>query len=419
MYENGLAPELHYMGTSLTPPDVDTAIRFQANLNMTNQDGSWRELRLHATPLSKGQAKHTQNWTSLLPTEDVQSQKGFVNNSHFHRPSNPTYPLTVVNPVNLTDPLDLKNSAKTYELGGLTGLESEALSISVRPSEPSTACADSVYFSQGTSDSFTRVARAAENEEFLSSTAYLKNVNPQLTFIAMPTYKYGNDTSFIKTGFHAPPHQKSEEEITQSTMNLLDCLEPQESCANTRISSPRLHQQVRRSDMDQPSSAGSISANGSEAKQESIGVRPINRRKTHSKDQKSFDLDQDWGQYLPRQKKLMSSKDAPHSQSGLIEKTGSSSGSRQSAILKSSRQNLSSEQRRANHIGSEKQRRDSIQALEEELRRIVPALRNGDYSKAEMLEHAGDWLENLIQGNRILRARLEENESQRFMQMNG
>jgi hypothetical protein len=409
------------MTTSLSPPDVDTTIRLHTDFNMTHPEGTWRDLRLCATPLSKGQVQHTQNWTSLLPIEDVQSQRGFANNPYFHRPSNPIHPPTVVNPKDLTDSLDLNSSPKTCGLGGLpslTGLESEALSISVRPSEPSTACAETTYFPQETSDSFSHVTRSAENEAFISNTTHAKNVNPLLTTTGMPIYKYGNDTSFIKTGFHPPLHHKSEEEITQSTMNLLGCLEPQESYVNTRISSPRLHQQVHRSgihlaisDMDHLVSSGSVSANSSEAKKKIVGVRPKNRRKTNSKDQKSFHPKQVCGQNQPRQKKLMSCKDAPYSQEGLVEKAGSSSGSRQSGILLSSRQNLSSEQRRANHIGSEKQRRDSIQALEEELRRIVPVLRNGDYSKAEMLEQAGNWLEDLIRGNRILKARLKENRS--------
>ena len=65
------------------------------------------------------------------------------------------------------------------------------------------------------------------------------------------------------------------------------------------------------------------------------------------------------------------------------------------------RVNLTEEQRRDNHIKSEKNRRDLIKNNYEEIRNLVPALKGGKsgLSKAEELNEIVEFIENLLAGN--------------------
>ncbi len=80
------------------------------------------------------------------------------------------------------------------------------------------------------------------------------------------------------------------------------------------------------------------------------------------------------------------------------------------AAAKASRENLTEEQKRENHIKSEQKRRTLIREGFEDLGELVPGLRGGGFSKSAVLIMAADWLEDLIRGNEELRNRLDQME---------
>ena len=77
------------------------------------------------------------------------------------------------------------------------------------------------------------------------------------------------------------------------------------------------------------------------------------------------------------------------------------------ATAKTARENLTEDQKRENHIKSEQKRRTLIREGFEDLGELVPGLRGGGFSKSAVLIMAADWLEDLIQGNEVLRRRLD------------
>ncbi|POS83197.1 hypothetical protein EPUL_005278 [Erysiphe pulchra] len=76
------------------------------------------------------------------------------------------------------------------------------------------------------------------------------------------------------------------------------------------------------------------------------------------------------------------------------------------SVMKSTRENLSEEQKRENHIRSEQKRRTLIREGFEDLNELVPGLKGGGFSKSAVLAQTADWLENLIRGNENLRKRI-------------
>ncbi|KAK9365176.1 hypothetical protein V1509DRAFT_634013 [Lipomyces kononenkoae] len=77
------------------------------------------------------------------------------------------------------------------------------------------------------------------------------------------------------------------------------------------------------------------------------------------------------------------------------------------------RELLSEEQRRKNHISSEKKRRDIIKQGFEELSHLVPVLRAGGFSKSTVLGHVVDFLKDLERKNQQLKAIVEKLEEGR------
>lgn len=86
-----------------------------------------------------------------------------------------------------------------------------------------------------------------------------------------------------------------------------------------------------------------------------------------------------------------------------------SSGKRRKSAVnnsKLSRENLSEEQKRENHIKSEQKRRTLIKEGFDDLCDLVPGLRGGGFSKSTMLTMAAEWLEDLLKGNEALATQL-------------
>lgn len=78
------------------------------------------------------------------------------------------------------------------------------------------------------------------------------------------------------------------------------------------------------------------------------------------------------------------------------------------AAAKATRENLTEDQKRENHIKSEQKRRTLIREGFEDLGELVPGLRGGGFSKSAVLIMTADWLEELMQGNDVLRRRLDQ-----------
>jgi hypothetical protein len=80
-----------------------------------------------------------------------------------------------------------------------------------------------------------------------------------------------------------------------------------------------------------------------------------------------------------------------------------------SSTHKPSRENLTDDQKRENHIRSEQRRRTLIKIGFDDLGKLVPGLRNdgGPLSKSTVLEKAAIYLETILEGNHKLKLRLE------------
>ncbi|ROW17321.1 hypothetical protein VPNG_01190 [Cytospora leucostoma] len=87
---------------------------------------------------------------------------------------------------------------------------------------------------------------------------------------------------------------------------------------------------------------------------------------------------------------------------------GAGSGKRRKSSAAVKRENLTEDQKRENHINSEKKRRKVIQVGFENLSHIVPAIKGGNPSKSAMLEATVAWLQDLLDGNEALKAQASQ-----------
>ena len=218
--------------------------------------------------------------------------------------------------------------------------------------------------------------------------------------------RWGSDASFFDHGFVAPPNQETLEEVTNTMLHKMECLEPQTSAANTRPSSPTLKQRKRPDSRANQDNLDDNPENGGEGEaDEESKARPKKRRKGKLK----VEVDED--------QQLVSSKSRKRGKSSSTKMTVQSRQSppvdtlpkrerSQSGEQKSGRENLTSEQKRSNHILSEQKRRNLIKQGFDDLCVLVPELKGGGFSKSAMLTQAGDWLEELVRGNERLKVQL-------------
>ena len=215
--------------------------------------------------------------------------------------------------------------------------------------------------------------------------------------------QWGSDTGFVDHGYLAPPDMRSEEERTSGLLHSLDCLESQDSAANTRPPSPsRKHidrngtdwsslnsstSQKQRliSNCDQVgegSRSGKIPKSRTRPKEEDVDIGGQNGESSSNRSSKA--------------RRFSSNKETPRKSKV------------QSAMTKQGRENLTEEQKRTNHILSEQKRRNLIKQGFDDLCTLVPELNGGGFSKSTMLIQAADWLEDLLRGNEQLKAQLAE-----------
>lgn len=216
--------------------------------------------------------------------------------------------------------------------------------------------------------------------------------------------RWGSDAGFgTGQGFIPPIGQATVEALEQNKISSLDCLEPHSStAASTRPPSPIV---TRNPGLQRKQSSIAVEELGSDTAGEE--PKPRKRRKNKIKTEEDEDEHED-GQKAPRKRrtKSMAGATAPAAR-----ESPPLSKRRKSAVssgAKPTRENLTEDQKRENHIKSEQKRRTLIKEGFDDLGELVPDLRSGGFSKSAILVMAGDFLEDLIQGNQVLRAMLDK-----------
>lgn len=214
--------------------------------------------------------------------------------------------------------------------------------------------------------------------------------------------RWGSDSGFGSSqGFIPPSGVAKIEEVESKRLQALDefigaALGVESSAENTRSSSPVMQRNIP----TQPrKSSGIVKEDDTEP--------PRKRRKS------KFDTTEDGGDDKddPQPK-----ADGRKKRKSVVKITAASPGPSEgghkrrkstSAATKSTRENLTEDQKRENHIKSEQKRRTLIREGFEDLGELVPGLRGGGFSKSAILVMTADWLEELIQGNEALRQKID------------
>ncbi|KAI1427926.1 hypothetical protein F5Y12DRAFT_97225 [Xylaria sp. FL1777] len=215
-----------------------------------------------------------------------------------------------------------------------------------------------------------------------------------------PELQWGSDTLFSRNQGFVPPQNESSEALENKRMVTMEALKLSSSNPDTRASSPIGKKEAA-------ISAVSENPNGNN-KVEEIPATPNKRRR---KSKAKIEGGEDGEHEAPPPKKTMARKrksggDLTESDdlSSMVLVEATTGRRRKSAPqqAKQPRENLTLEQKRENHIKSEKKRRGYIKEGFADLNAIVPNAQNASYSKSTVLNMAKEWIESLIQGNQIL-----------------
>lgn len=223
----------------------------------------------------------------------------------------------------------------------------------------------------------------------------------------VPTaFQWGSDSNFNPVQGYTPDvNNQTVESMHREQLKLLEGLEVSKSAASTRPSSPsNAHAATHVDHARQP--------HAPPKRDEDSEAPPRKRRKSkNTRDTTSLGHDDEEEQISAKVKggrKSKSDRENPDSSPPAESVAGSSGKKRKSATNgpKPSRENLSEAQKRENHIKSEQKRRTLIKDGFDDLCELVPSLRGGGFSKSAMLSVAGDWLDELLQGNEALNDQL-------------
>ncbi|KAG9248989.1 hypothetical protein BJ878DRAFT_411491 [Calycina marina] len=133
------------------------------------------------------------------------------------------------------------------------------------------------------------------------------------------------------------------------------------------------------------------------------GSAAMKRRKIMNQDEEDDDLSPLAGSLKgSKRKKFGKQNNSPTPDSDQGHKRHKSS----ATMAKSTRENLTDEQKRENHIKSEQKRRLLIKDGFDELNNLVPALSGGGFSKSVVLTMTNEFLQDLVEGNQALRQQL-------------
>lgn len=216
---------------------------------------------------------------------------------------------------------------------------------------------------------------------------------------------WGSDAGFGSgQGFIAPPGQVSIEQIEQKLIHVVECVEAKGStAASTGPNSP-----VAVRYAEPPRRQSEQVLNGHEHGEYEDDSRSRKRRKNKMKEDDDEDDEDSIAAKGPRKRKAKCPAPPPSSVTAQSAQPSKRRKSGASSATKPHRENLTEDQKRENHIKSEQKRRTLIKEGFDDLNELVPDLRGGGHSKSVVLVMAADWLEDLIEGNKVLRARLQE-----------
>lgn len=212
---------------------------------------------------------------------------------------------------------------------------------------------------------------------------------------------WGSDVAFGSgQGYIAPPGQVSVEAIEQKLISVVEAVEAKGGTApSTCPNSPVLVRHIESFRRN-----GQNSLNGQSHEEEDEDSRPRKRRKSKMKEEEDEEDEEGIAAKASRKRKPKSIGGPSTTQSPPPSKRRKSG----ATAAKPPRENLTEDQKRENHIKSEQKRRTLIKEGFDDLNELVPDLRGGGHSKSVVLVMAADWLEDLIGGNKVLRARLQE-----------
>lgn len=208
--------------------------------------------------------------------------------------------------------------------------------------------------------------------------------------------KWGSDTAFgTPVGFVPPETQRKEEANMDYPFKIME-IGFVESPTSTRPPSPT-HPKV--ASPKKPRFSMNINYD------DDTDLKLRKRRKSKHQDDEDEEGSPVSGTTKSKGKKRKSNTKADDDAADQNHKRRKSSAA---AAIKATRENLTDDQKRENHIKSEQKRRTLIREGFEDLGELVPGLRGGGFSKSAVLIMSADWLEDLITGNEALRQRLAQ-----------
>lgn len=215
--------------------------------------------------------------------------------------------------------------------------------------------------------------------------------------------QWGSDSNFNQVqGFTPSSDRETMESLSNEQLKYLDCFKQSKSAASTRPSSPThasMHPPAN------PRASGDVAR-----RQQEVEAPPRKRRKSKNiKDVNISELEPETPTTkTARRKKTKAEQANSNSAPSPPVESGAAGKRRKSGVnsAKASRENLTEEQKRENHIKSEQKRRTLIKEGFDDLCELVPGLRGGGFSKSTMLAMAGEWLDEIIKGNEILTRQL-------------
>lgn len=262
-------------------------------------------------------------------------------------------------------------------------------------------------------DEFREEARRTHLTEFPDDNTFMEWMGtaanqPQRShsrLMPIAEYQWGSDANFTPTKAYTPGSQKDTVETQQrNQLTMLDCLEPSQSADNTRPNSPRASN----------SKLGPAAASSKTLKTSEDPEAPPRKRrkskivKTESNADDDEEAEETSSSKASRRRKPKSEQSQASSPPVPSEASGGKR--RKSAVnggSKASRENLTDEQKRENHIKSEQKRRTLIKEGFDDLCDLIPGLQSRGLSKSTMLTMAGEYLEQLLDGNKELMEQLE------------
>lgn len=213
-------------------------------------------------------------------------------------------------------------------------------------------------------------------------------------------FPYGSDSGFSVARFISPATQEAVVQRDKTMLETLGCLEPSDSAASTRPSSPTTKKRklLEVNGEKKPGTKSPVVTITAESK-------PRHRKTRAKVNGVSKKHPDDPPSHAKKGKSSLAKKTRVNKKQS-IDSLSSESGRSRSGDLKSPRENLSEEQKKLNHINSEQRRRDAIRDAFDNLLSIVPSLRSESASRAIRVDHAIRWLEELLDGNEELKRRL-------------